>query len=76
MEERLTGRERIRRLLNRQSVDRIPNGLGGCETTGLHCVAYDRLKTVLGVKSKKNRLSTFMCDAVFEPETINAMGGT
>ena len=34
-----TPRERMRRFLNGQPVDRIPNGLGGCETAGLHMLA-------------------------------------
>ena len=71
----MTSRERVQRLLNRQSVDRIPNGLGGCETAGLHCAAYDRLKSVLGVTDQKNRMSTFMCNAIFEPEVLDAMQG-
>jgi uroporphyrinogen decarboxylase len=56
-------------------VDRIPNGLGGCETAGLHNVAYDQLKKVLGVEEAANRMCSFMCNAVFEPGVIEAMSG-
>ncbi len=45
----LTSRERIRNLLARKPIDCIPNGLGGAETAGLHLLAYDRLRKVLGV---------------------------
>ncbi len=74
-EQMMKSRERVQRLLNRQSVDRIPNGLGGCETAGLHCVAYDRLKSVLGVPNRKNRMNTFMCNAIFEQDVLEAMQG-
>lgn len=71
----MTSRERVRRFLARQSVDRIPNGMGGCETAGLHCVAYDKLKRVLGVTDPANRICTFMCNAIFEPSVLKALGG-
>ena len=31
----MTSRERVQRFLTGQAADRIPNGLGGCETAGL-----------------------------------------
>jgi uroporphyrinogen decarboxylase len=71
----MTSRERVRNVFSRKPVDRIPNGLGGCETAGLHCVAYDRIKNVLGVDDLKNRMSTFMCNSIFEPSVLDAMGG-
>lgn len=70
----MTSRERIRAFLDGKSIDRIPNGLGGCETAGLHNVAYERLKKILGVSSGRNRMSTFMNNAVFELEVLEAMG--
>ena len=42
-------RERIRNLLAGKPTDRIPNGLGGAETTGLHLLAYERLKVHLNI---------------------------
>lgn len=71
----MTSRERMRRFLNGESVDRIPNGLGGCETAGLHNVAYHRLKRVLGVNDPGNRVCTFMNNAIFEPSVLDAMEG-
>lgn len=71
----MTGRERIRRLLDGEPTDRIPYGLGGCETAGLHCLAYHKLKKVLGVRDSANRVCTFMSNAVFEPSVLEAMGG-
>lgn len=71
----MTPRERMQRFLEGQPVDRIPNGLGGCETAGLHNVAYHRLKDVLGVNDPGNRVCTFMNNAIFEPSVIDAMEG-
>ena len=71
----MTSRERMRLVLNLEPVDRIPNGLGGCETAGLHNVAYDRLKKVLGVADPLNRVCTFMNNAIFEPAVLQAMDG-
>jgi uroporphyrinogen decarboxylase len=71
----MSSRERVRRLLNREPVDRIPNGLGGCETAGLHILAYDTLKDVLGIQDPRNRMYTFMSNAVVEPCVLDAMNG-
>ena len=71
----MTSRERIRRVLQRQPVDRIPNGLGGSETTGMHVVAYDHLKELLGVSNSPSRVNTFLVNAIFEPEVLAAMHG-
>lgn len=71
----MTSRERVTRFLNREPIDRIPNGLGGCETAGLHNLAYKKLKNVLGVADPKNRVCTFMNNAIFEPSVLEAMDG-
>jgi uroporphyrinogen decarboxylase len=65
----------MRAFLNGEPVDRIPNGLGGFETAGLHNVAYHKLKNVLGVDDPGNRVGTFMNNAVFEPQVLEAMEG-
>lgn len=71
----MTSRERIRKFLAGQAVDRIPNGLGGCETAGLHLLAYDKLKKVLDVNDSKNRMCTFMTNSIMEPSVLDAMEG-
>ena len=43
----MTSRERVKLVLDHKIPDRVPNGLGGCETAGLHVVAYDNLTRVL-----------------------------
>ena len=41
----------------------------------MHVLAYENLKSVLGVNEKANRMYTFMSNAVFEPTVLDAMGG-
>jgi uroporphyrinogen decarboxylase len=71
----VTSRERVRRVLNGELPDRVPNGLGACETAGLHLLAYDTLQDVLGIRRTPPRLDTFMTNAVFEKEMIRAIEG-
>ena len=71
----MTSRERMRAFYAGLPVDRIPNGLGGCETAGLHILAYENFKRVLGVNDPTNRMYTFMTNSVFEPSVIDAMEG-
>ena len=71
----MTPRERMRRLYDGLPVDRIPNGLGGCETAGMHVLAYENFKEILGVTDPTNRLYTFMANSVFEPSVLEAMDG-
>lgn len=71
----MNSRERVRAVLAHQIPDRVPNGLGGCETAGMHIVAYDKLQRALGCESAPPRLDTFMVNAVFEEPVIKAMDG-
>lgn len=71
----MTSRERVRAVLDHKIPDRVPNGLGGCETEGLHIVAYDNLQKILGVQPTSPRIDTFMTNAVFEEPVIRAMDG-
>lgn len=71
----MTSRERVRAVLNHQLPDRVPNGLGGCDSEGMHVVAYDRFEDVLGVPHHPPRITTFLTNAVFEESVIRAMDG-
>ena len=71
----MTSRERVQKTLAHQPADRIPNGLGGCETAGLHILAYDKLKKILGVNHRLTRVDTFMFNAVFEIPILEAIHG-
>jgi uroporphyrinogen decarboxylase len=71
----MTSRERVRAVLNHQLPDRIPNGLGGCETAGLHVIAYEKLTELLGLKKTPPRIDSFESNAVFELDVIKAMEG-
>jgi hypothetical protein len=66
----MTSRERMSSFYAGRPVDRIPNGLGECETAGMHLLAYDNLKRVLGVNDPTNRMYTFMTNSVFEPSVL------
>ena len=71
----MTSRERVRRTINREKTDCIPNGLGGCETEGLHVLSYYKLREVLGLPPAPPKICTFMTNAVFELDTIKKMKG-
>lgn len=71
----MTSRERVRAVLQHRLPDSVPNGLGGCETAGLHIMAYNTLQNLLGVEPVPPRLNTFMTNAVFEEPVIRAMEG-
>ncbi len=71
----MNSRERVRAVLEHRLPDRVPNGLGGCETAGMHVVAYDKLQKVLGCAPQPPRIDTFMTNAVFEEPLIHAMEG-
>lgn len=71
----MTPRERMRAFLDGKPVDRIPNGLGGTELTGMHNVVYHRLKKLFGVNDCRNRLASRFNHAVVEPSVLEAMEG-
>jgi len=52
----MTSRERILAAINHGEPDRVPIDVGGTEVTGLHGVAYNRLKAHLGISSGRTRL--------------------
>ncbi len=45
----LTGRQRLLTALAHQEPDRIPLDLGSTQVTGIHVVAYKKLRTALGL---------------------------
>lgn len=71
----MTPRKRMRAFLAGERVDRIPNGLGGTETAGIHVLAYERLKRILKVNDTQNRMYTFMTNSIVEPSVLEAMDG-
>jgi len=71
----MTSRDRVKKVLARQMPDYVPNGLGGCETEGLHVLAYRKLQEILAVEPVPPKICTFMTNAVFEPEVIDKMQG-
>ena len=49
-------RERILAAINHKETDRVPRDLGGMDSTGIHGVAYNRLKKYLGVSGGSTRV--------------------
>lgn len=71
----MNSRNRVRAVLEHKMPDRVPLGLGGCETAGLHLLAYSRLNELLAIKNSQPRLDTCMMNAVFEQDVILRMEG-
>ena len=56
----MNSRERILAALNHQEPDRIPYDLGSTQVTGIHVVAYQRLRDYLGLP----KIEPTLCDVV------------
>ncbi len=52
----MTSRERVLAAINHRESDRVPVDVGGTEVTGLHGIAYNRLKAHLGIEDGHTRL--------------------
>jgi len=52
----MTSRERVLKALAHQEPDRVPIDLGATRVTGIHAIAYNRLKTHLGVQGGDIRI--------------------
>ncbi|MDD5483913.1 MAG: hypothetical protein PHP98_09755 [Kiritimatiellae bacterium] len=48
----MTGRERVLAAVDRRSVDRYPYDLAGTDCSGIHVVAYQKLRDFLGLPKK------------------------
>jgi uroporphyrinogen decarboxylase len=71
----MTSRQRVRAVLNKEIPDKIPNGLGSCETGGTHILTYEKLKRIFDVQQSTTRLDTCMINAVFEQDMLKKMSG-
>jgi len=69
----LTSRERVRKLLAREKIDRIPNGLGASINTGMHMLAYNKLKKILGINNSVTRMMSFEANALFDLPVLEAI---
>lgn len=70
----MNSRERVCTTLNRGQADRIPNGICGCETAGMHTLAYEKARSILSLFEKATRVDTFMFNAVAEQDFLEAAG--
>lgn len=72
----MTSRERIAAVLNRQEPDRAPIDVGGTDVTGLHGIAYNRLKAYAGIEGGETRLfHVYMQLAAVEDEVRRRFSG-
>jgi uroporphyrinogen decarboxylase len=69
----MTSRERVRAVLDGRKADRIPNGLGATINTGMHLLAYDRLRTLLGVDGTPPRMMSFEANALFDRSLLDTV---
>jgi uroporphyrinogen decarboxylase len=72
-EPAMTSRERVRAVLDGRKADCIPNGLGATLNTGMHLLAYERLRTLLGIDGAPPRMMSFEANALFDLPMLRAV---
>ncbi len=71
----MTGRDRVRAALAHREADRIPFDLGGSRVTGIHLLAYARLRAALGLSPGQPRVGDLTQQlAEVEPDVLDALG--
>ncbi len=71
----MTSRERLELALQHREADRIPVDLGASESSGIHGIAYNRLKTYLGITDGATRIYDLsQMIAKVEPEVLDRVG--
>lgn len=72
----MNSRERITETLNHREPDVLAIDFGSMRSTGIHAIAYNRLKEYLGIKGKPAKLyDVFQQLAEPEPDVLERMGG-
>jgi len=72
----MNSRERIIEALNHREPDSLAIDFGGMRSTGIHAMAYNRLKEYLGIKGGPAKLyDLFQQLAEPEPEILDRLGG-
>jgi uroporphyrinogen decarboxylase len=71
----MTGRERIEAALAHREADRIPVDLGASESSGIHGIAYNRLKEFWGIKDGVTQIyGLSQVIAKVEPSVLDKIG--
>jgi len=71
----MTSRERIEAALAHRETDRIPVDLGASESSGIHGIAYNRLKGFLGLKGGRTQIYDLsQMIAKVEPAVLGLVG--
>lgn len=72
----MTSRERILAALDFNEADRVPIDFGAMRSTGIHAVAYNQLKSHLGLATGEARLYDIMqMLAEPDPDVLDLLGG-
>jgi uroporphyrinogen decarboxylase len=69
----MTPRERVRAVLGGRRPDRLPNGLGATLNTGMHLLAYERFRALLGLGGPPPRMMSFEANALFDLPVMKAI---
>ena len=71
----MTGRERVLATLNRQKPDCIPLDIGGTDCSGIHVIAYDKLRRMMALPSGPIRCGCLIqLVAQNDADVIDALG--
>lgn len=71
----MTSRERLAAALAHREADRLPVDLGASESSGIHGIAYNRLKTHLGLPGGHTQIYDLsQMIAKVEPEVLDCVG--
>ncbi|MBN2073465.1 MAG: methyltransferase [Actinobacteria bacterium] len=67
----MNSRERVRRILDHKTADRIPIDLGSMRSSGISTIAYNNLKKKLGIENaSQSRMYDFIQQLAFPDEQI------
>jgi uroporphyrinogen decarboxylase len=73
--DRMTSRDRVHAALAHREPDRIPFDLGGSRMSGIHVLAYARLREALGLPVREPRIGDVAQQlAEVEPDVLDALG--
>ena len=71
----MNSRERLLTSLDHQEPDRIPLDLGATQVTGIHAIAYQRLRSALGLPPVEIRLCDYIQGlALPDPDALEQLG--
>ena len=71
----MNSRERVSKAINHQEPDRVPVDLGGLDVSGIHAIAYKKLRSHLGLQGDKIKITCVLQQiAEVEKAVLKAVG--